>query len=655
MSHFDLEKFRNLFLEECSSLLDKLENELLELESNPRNKELLESIFRAMHTIKGTSAMYGFTYINEFTHIFENIYQNLRDGKSQFSTELSDVSLHSLDHIRNLLHDEHLSDPKNRDEHESLLNKINKFGTSHSEKQTFFAPKTEDISIEKTWLIILHTDEQLTFRGINLMNIFEELMTLGKLEINRIEQTLYPKTQSWTLLLTSDASELDITDVFIFLDDNIKVVKLFNGTWNDKIFDQMASSEPSILKLIENQQLPVENETNPQNEKNVSAQQPKQATKRITVDSNKLDYLMFLVSELVTLNSHLVEDAHRLNDPHLKENIEKHDDLASLFRQNILNIRLIPFNDAALKFQRLIRDLSGKLNKKIEFKTVGIDIELDKTTIDNLQEPLMHIIRNCIDHGIEMPENRIAKGKPESGSISLIIRQGGSNVFIDIKDDGAGIDKEKVRQKAIEKGIIKSTDILTDSELYEIIFLPGFSTAQSLTEVSGRGVGMDAVKQKIKDLRGEIIISSINGEGTTFTFKIPQSLNIIDSLLFKVEDSHFIVPLLDVQECEQILLSDFEDRRTTGTIRYNDQLIPFIDLRAQLKLSGRYKSKVKTVIVNGNNHHFALMVDSIIGEHHAVIRQLTKQARILPIFNATAQLGDGNTAFMIDTSTLSHF
>lgn len=659
MNAFELEKFKNLFIEECSMLLDKLELELLKLEESPNDKPLLESVFRAMHTIKGTSGMYGYKYINEFTHLLENIYQLLRDGKTTFNKDISNVSLQATDHIRNLLSDENLTDNTNKEQHKLLLEKIGSLNiititpTTTKKGEATKKVKKEEPS---TWLLLLHTDEQISFRGVNIMNIFEELTTLGTYTIKRVEETIIPNSQSWLIFLTTLATKEEIEDVFLFIDDNIKIIKLEPSSLENDIQTPLGESQTIADLLSKHHTIePTTESAIHLDEKKETKRTTKGSIKRILVDSEKLDYLMFLVSELVTLNSNLIQDGHRLKDSLLFEHLEKHDDLANMFRHSVLDLRLLPLSDMALRFQRLIRDLSTKLDKKIDFKTEGIDIELDKNTIDGLSEPLMHIIRNCIDHGIEKPAKRKALGKPESGCITLSVAQGGSFVYIHIKDDGSGINREMVKNKAIEKGLLKPTDEPSDRELFDIIFLPGFSTAQSLTDVSGRGVGMDVVKQEIGNLRGEIIISSQDGIGTTFTLKIPQSLNIIDSLHFSIAENDFIVPLLDVQECNQISHTELIDRKNTGTIPYNNQLIPYIDLRHHLKLSGEYNKKVKTVVLNSNNRLVAIMVDKIIGEHHAVIRQLTKKAKVLPIFNASSQLGNGKTALMIDTSILTSF
>jgi two-component system chemotaxis sensor kinase CheA len=313
---------------------------------------------------------------------------------------------------------------------------------------------------------------------------------------------------------------------------------------------------------------------------------------------------------------------------------------------------LVPLGDLVLRFQRLIRDLSNQLGKKVEFKTSGIETELDKNTIDQLAEPLMHIIRNCIDHGIETPENRIKNGKQEHGTISLTAYNSGNFAIISIFDDGNGIDLEKVKQKAVDKGILKPKDKPEKKEILDLIFLPGFSTAQSLTSISGRGVGMDIVKKRIVDLRGEVTLSSETGSGTTFTLKIPQSLSIIDTLLFTIEDNYFTVPISEIEVCLQFKANIIEERRHTATLPYNDHLISYIDLRHLMQIEGVYKEMTKAIIIKNENQEIALIADKIVGEHQAVLKPLGKSFRNQNYITSASQLGDGNMAFMIDTHAL---
>ncbi len=264
----------------------------------------------------------------------------------------------------------------------------------------------------------------------------------------------------------------------------------------------------------------------------------------------------------------------------------------------------------------------------------------------------MHIIRNCIDHGIEFPDQRLKKGKAETGIIKISAYHSGNYVVIKVEDDGTGISLEKVRQKAVDKGIIKASDKPDKKDLFNMIFLPGFSTARSLTEVSGRGVGLDVVRRKIIDLRGDVFIESDENQGTSFTLKLQQSVAIIDTLLFSVEDSFFTVPISDINICSQLSAKDIEKRKHTATIPFNDVLIPFIDLRQTLNIKGRYNEKIKAVILRNSERQIAILTDKIVGEHQAVLKPLGKSFKNQNIINSASQLGDGNLAFMIDTNEL---
>ncbi|HEX3007573.1 MAG TPA: chemotaxis protein CheW, partial [Bacteroidales bacterium] len=288
----------------------------------------------------------------------------------------------------------------------------------------------------------------------------------------------------------------------------------------------------------------------------------------------------------------------------------------------------------------------------VELVMDGIDTEVDKGTIDQLNDPLMHIIRNCVDHGIELPHIRKQKGKPAAGTIRISASNSGNFVIIRIDDDGAGIDLEKIKQKAIDKGIIKATDNPGKQELLEIIFLPGFSTAQNLTEVSGRGVGMDVVKRKIIELRGEIIVDTEQGIGTSLTLKLQQSIAITDTLLFKVEDTFFTVPISDIDICMQVPSNEIIERKNTCTIPYKDDLIPFMDLRSHFKLEGEYGEWIKVVIIRNNDKLLAILTDTIIGGHQAVLKTLGNLFKGQKCIAAASQLGDGQLAFMLDANEL---
>jgi two-component system chemotaxis sensor kinase CheA len=653
-----LQKFKVIFLEEASGLLDQLEKDLLDLEASPDNQELIESAFRAMHTIKGVSGMYGFEYVSEFTHNLESLYQAIRDKVIRFDKQIFDVTFLSVDHIRKLLHDELFSNPENKANHNKIMNETQEILNKVSPENSSTTAATTIVTkpLLSTWHILIRTSEQIYFRGISITGLFHELTALGRFEISRLDELSSNNIDTWSIILYSNATENDIREVIMFIEDDCTVTRLTTRNLFEDT-PEVSETELSILDYIENQDkrpdlLTTTGNPNITNGDNSKADSGKKAVKRISVDSAKLDHLMYLVSELITLNSQFNLTTTDSIFERIRPHIEKLDNLSKQFRNNALNIRLVPLSESILRFKRLIRDLSRQLDKDVDLVTEGIDTEVDKGTIDQLNDPLMHIIRNCIDHGIELPHVRRRNGKPETGTIKISANNSGNFVIIRIEDDGAGMDLEKIHQKAVEKGLIKAKDKLSKQELLEMIFLPGFSTAKNLTEVSGRGVGMDVVKRKIAELRGEVIVDTWPGTGTSFTLKLQQSIAIIDTLLFKVEDTFFTVPISDINVCMQIPTADIIRRRHTGTIPFEDQLIPFTDIRDHFNLGGHYGDVTRAILLRSNNRQLALLTDTIIGGHQAVLKPLGSLFRNQKCISAASQLGDGKLAFMMDSNEL---
>jgi two-component system chemotaxis sensor kinase CheA len=560
------------------------------------------------------------------------------------------------------LADEKLEDRTNQVNHNQLMNDINIIIEHINDKnppQTNNKVKEETQQVKSfaTWHIMLRTDENIYFRGINLVNIFRDLATLGSFQISRLDYLSSNSIDVWSIILSSDSSKDEIDSVFMFIDDNYSITRISKNNLfesPDKL-NEPNNQEQSILDYIEHSGNNHEHNTTkskPDVDEHATGKINKQSLKRISVDSEKLDNLMFLVSELITVNSQLNMYTNGPVYDSIRPYVEKVDNLSKQFRNAALGIRLVPLSDMILRFQRLIRDLSKHLNKKVELVTHGIDTELDKNTIDQLSDPLMHIIRNCIDHGIELPEVRKSKGKSETGQIKISACHSGNYIIIKVEDDGCGVNIEKIRAKAIEKGIIKTTDKPSVKELLDLIFLPGFSTAQNLTEVSGRGVGMDIVRKRILDLRGDVFVETEEGSGTSFTLRLQQSVTIIDTLLFRVEDCNFIVPVSEIKICSQVDIKDIESRRNTCTIPFDNLLIPFVDLRQKLHIGGQYNKKVKVIIIGSDNKYIALLTDKIVGEHQAVLKPLGKSFRDLDYLTSASQLGDGRLALMIDTNNI---
>ncbi len=653
-------RFKVKFIEEANVLLDQLEKDLLELEKQPESKELIESAFRSMHTIKGGGSMFGFETITSFTHELESLYQSIKENRVSFNKDIFNITFLSIDHLRKLLIGENQSNPVIIREQTDLLLTIKNFmQTSTGSVNYGIDDQTEsEPGEDRTWQILLRTTESIIFRGINLMGIFQDLSQLGLFEISRIKNMSNEEVDYWNIILTTKASEDKIREVFIFIEDDCTFVCLSNQNVLEMEFSRNSNENSSISNYIENIQnqevVSLINEKisvkNPAMDNIQSRTEP--GNSRISVDSSKLDHLMYLVSELITLNSQFSLNIAGEKFERIRPLTEKLEYLSKQFRANALDIRLIPLSETIFRFKRLIRDLSKQLGKEVELVTEGIDTEVDKGTLDQLNDPMMHLIRNCIDHGLEEPAKRLQQGKPSKGIIKISASKSGNYIFIRIEDDGTGIDIEKIRHKAIEKGILKRTDNPSGQELMDMIFLPGFSMARNLTEISGRGVGMDIVKSRIAELRGEIIIETEIGKGTAFILKLQQSISIIDSLLFKVSDTFFTLPITDIVSCMEVSTDQVLKRTNTGTLVFEDEMIPFLDLKSIFNIECQYSEFLKAIIVISEGKKLAVLTDIIIGSHQAVVKPLGNLLKGNKHIGAASLLGDGKLAFMLETKEL---
>jgi two-component system, chemotaxis family, sensor kinase CheA len=661
-------QFKDMFIQEAKELLTNLERDLLELEKNAEDKELIEAVFRAMHTLKGVSSMYGFNSISDYTHSFESIYQGVRDELTLLTKEIFDLTFQSIDHIRNLLQDADLQNKENADRHKILLNNV-KSVVEKINKTAAELPielKKDDLhkKKERTWYIQLRTNDIFEFRGIKMVNIFYDLSELGTFEIIK-NPYLVPyqteHTEYWGIFFNTSAKRDEIEEVLMFILDDCKIIKVSDFNLFDNNLETHTDNEKgiSILDAIEKEfKKPDEEEAlletikNNNSFKNETIKEvSKQLTSRISVSSDKLDTLNHLVSELVTTNSELSLAIRHNQLNKIIQAGEKVEKLSKLFRENALEIRLVPVKDMLVRFKRLVRDLSLHLGKKVDFKIQGEDTELDKSLIDALAEPLMHLIRNCLDHGIEIPTERIKKNKPDVGILNFSAYQAGNSIIIKISDDGSGMDPEVIKRKAIEKGFISSDHHMSTKEIYDLIFLPGFSTAQNLTEVSGRGVGMDVVRRRIQDIRGDVEIESKVGGGTTFTIQLQQTISIIDTLLIRSAKTYFLIPLDEIEVCDQ---RDSKEifKSQNKYVELNQTLIPYIHLRSEFNLEQNNLLTEKVIFIYKNENRFALITDHIVGEYQAVIKPLQNVCMKSEFLCGASIMGDGNLALMLDTSKL---
>jgi two-component system chemotaxis sensor kinase CheA len=479
----------------------------------------------------------------------------------------------------------------------------------------------------------------LTFQSIDYIRELITVDSENNVEITKINKfiSLIDK-QIKEIEGTIDSKNINNKDKteYLYLEDENSGIEIFETKEIDskKIINEFQNSNSNENSIIDNYKTFSE-----------------QKRSYIKVASEKLDELMNLVSELVTTKAELMLEIEPLENEKLNGITEKIEKITTGLRNNALNIRLIPIESVLLRFERLVRDLAFELGKKIEFITEGTDTELDKNIIDNLSVPLMHIVRNAIDHGIENEEKRQKLGKKEIGIIRFIAFYSGANVLIQIQDDGAGINPSEIKLKAIEKGYITKEQNLTTKEIYDLIFLPGFSTAQTITGISGRGIGMDIVKQTINDLRGEIEINSEIHKGTTVTIKLPLTLSLIDTLLVITGNTKILIPLSNIESCGQILHSKLIES-FNNKITYNQELIPYIYLREKFLIEGDIPEYESIIFVRHKNNQIALVFDNIIGEHQAVLKSLGNIFVNQEFISGASILGDGSVALVLDTNKL---
>jgi two-component system, chemotaxis family, sensor kinase CheA len=656
------------FKNEALGILSSLEGDLLKLENNKGNQKLIDTIFRGMHTLKGTAGMFGFDGIEKITHNLESAYNEIREGIQQTDDHLLGYSFASVDIIRKILSG---SIPE-----EEINKHISAFSV-HNEVPNQQKSETPKWAL---YAIVFKPSEQVMKRGLNPLKILEEISNIGRIAYivhnNNIDielQLAQNKLVSWwEIFLKTDKTIDDVKSEFIFYrDDEYAIYNIPNAhIGSNKDFlerlkqelggkEIMVSERDSMIKELLDDALDetaptelVEQANTVEIKNNVEEkEEEKQDQVTVNVSSKKLDEMMELVSNLVTIKSELALIAGTLGSSRLLNVVEKIERLSKQFRDNAIDIRLVPIASIEVQLRRLARDLGQDLGKKVDFVTEGMHTELDKTIISALEKPLVHIIRNSIDHGIESPSERAAKNKKEAGVIKFVAFYSGSNVYVQVQDDGAGINLEKVKETAIKKGYIKEKDNPSEKELLNLIVNPGFTTAKNVSMVSGRGVGMDVVQREIATIRGELEINTEKDLGTIISIKLPLTLSIIDTLHFTVEGRSFLIPVTDIEfvyeEKESVLFSD-----NTRQLNYKGALLPFLYLKEIFGIEHGYQAIHNVLIINKDDRRFALLIDHILGEHQAVIRNFGSVLGEIGCFIGSSVLGDGNLALIIDASNL---
>lgn len=693
-----LDRFQQKFVEEAQDNVAAIEEALFELEKSPDDKEIVERLFRSMHTIKGSGAMFGFNDLSHFTHNLETLYDCVRNDTVKVNKDIISLTFESLDYIRQLLDvgEGTLTDPDDIQRQKDYIAKITKYfpegqqlTLSSAEKAALAAkqaagvaapqPKVEEKG-PKNYLVTFAPFESLLNNGTNPLFMLDDLTALGKYksvaftgavpQLDKFDPlNLYVK---WQVILSTDQDVNEIKDVFIFVEDECKmdIAELPGGD----IVGNAEKLEPIIAKAIESQtELKADDfavfkeapKPEPKQEagttqaaaKSASAAPKTQENKiaSIRVSADKIDDLVNAVSELVTMQAQLNLLAERQEDQYLIAIAEQMEKITRQLRENSFSISLIPLQGELVQFQRLVRDLCNKLGKQIEFVVEGGEIELDKTIIDHLKDPLLHIIRNSGDHGIEMPEERIAKGKNPVGTVLLKAFYSGSSVIVQVSDDGKGMDPDKIFKKAVEKGLVNPNAHLSKKEILNLIFASGFSTAEKVSDVSGRGVGMDVVKSKIAEIRGEVTVDAEVGKGTTITMELPLTLSIIDGLLTRIGGEQFVFPFTNVERILQPEEVKMSDSGMGDFFTYNGDQLVSIDLNKIFNGRPTELANSKMLIVGQGDKRVGMVVDAVLGEFQIVVKPLGRFLRSVDMISGASVMGDGSLSLIIDPGRLVNY
>ena len=639
-----MDRFKQGFLEEARELLSELESSLLELDQQPDDPETVGRAFRALHTIKGSGAMFGFEDIAAFAHDLEAVFDRLRKGQLTASADLINLALAAGDQIKTMLDaaaGEGTADPQRGTR---ILSEIRELaGTPESHQETPAAPPDSPASAPAgtpvEWSIHFRPGPNTILNGTNPLLLLRELRELGSLRIQpdvsaipRLAE-IDPEScySAWDLLLTTAAGRDAIRDVFIFVEDDCEL------RIEAAAPETGASAAPAGTA---------------KREAPASAAQGSGGASSIRVAAERLDQLVNLVGELVTVQARLSEISARRDDPDIRAVSEEIDRLTAELRENSMSIRMLPLRNTFERFRRLVHDLGIELHKQVDLVTEGAETELDKTVIDQLNDPLVHLIRNSMDHGIETPEARRAAGKPPAGKIRLRAMHSGAQVLIQVSDDGRGLDAQAVRARAIEQGMIDASAQLSESELFSLILAPGFSTAREVTDVSGRGVGMDVVRRSVETLRGSLEIASQPGQGLTVTLRLPLTLAIIDGLLVRVEDAYFILPLATSLECVELTRQDIQNAHGNHLADVRGETIPYIRLREFFAMETALPEREQMMVVDTEEGHCGLVVDEVLGNHQTVIKNLGRFYRDVQMVSGATILGNGTVALILDPHRL---
>lgn len=698
----DVSQYLEIFIDESNEHLQSLSDQLMILEKEPDNKNTIDEIFRAAHSLKGMAGTMGYKRMQNLTHDMENVFSEVRNGNMKVNSNLVDVLFQCLDALQVYVSNIQQNQDEGTDENEPIIKALNNFIANNGNADEKAAAAGETAKEQDSGAAKYNNMTLLDFEKNTINEALNKNMHVYKICVSVEENCILKAARAFLVfknleghgdIIKSEPSVQDIEDEKFDLDFSIvivseeefdKITKLIKsvseirdcvGEEITTPFDMSApENEPAESKeTAEEQSRPAEKvETAPaaaapkqpavSANGNGNAGKAKAVGHTVRVDIEKLDVLMNLVSELIIAKNGLVsasiseENAAATVNQNFNEQIEYLERVTTNLHESVMKVRMMPIESVVSRFPRMIRDLSKKLDKKMELYMSGEDTELDRTVIDEIGDPLMHLLRNSADHGLESAEVRRERGKSEVGSIFLDAYQDGNNVVIEVRDDGNGIDVEKVKNKAITNGAIteEQAALMSEKEIIDLLFKPSFSTAEKVTDVSGRGVGLDVVKSKIEALGGDVEVRTTYGEGSTFIIRLPLTLAIIQALMVKLGDEKYAISLGSIQTIEDISVSDIKYVHAKEVIHIRGSVIPLVRLRNLLDVPGEPEEQenITVVIVSKGDKQAGLVVDSLIGQMEIVIKSLGKHISINKMISGATILGDGSVALIIDANTL---
>lgn len=699
----DVSQYLEIFIDESGEHLQTLSDCIMELENEPDNKDVINEIFRAAHSLKGMAGTMGFKRMQHVTHDMENVFQEVRGDKIPVDSQMIDLLFKCLDAIEGYLDNIKASSDEGEEDNEVIIKELNSFIEKANGKQaddSAAQPKQEeaakeasetdgggedqkkylqfDLSDKEREMLVSAKNSGLHIYGMTVVVqkecllkaaraflVFRAVEEFGEILVYRpssqdIEDEKFELDFSFYMSSSEELEKIQTSAKNVSEIEQVYAEELSDfGQSAEKEEEKKEETKPAVAKSAEAAPAakPAENKKAPAKKANAG----KPATSRtIRVDIEKLDTLMNQVSELIIAKNSLVsisatEDGS-FNNQGFHDQIEYLERITTSLHESVMKARMVPIESVVNKFPRMIRDLSRTLDKKMELVMTGEDTELDRTVVDQIGDPLQHLLRNSADHGLEDTENRIKRGKPETGHIFLNAYQEGNNVIIQVGDDGNGINTDAVRDKAIERGVItaEQAETMSQKEIVNLLFLPSFSMAKKITDISGRGVGLDVVKSNIEQLGGDVEVKTKLGEGTTFTVRLPLTLAIIQALMVEVRDEKYAIALASISNIESVPVTDIKYVEAKEVIHLRGSVIPLIRLDKILDIAdpGEETDNLTVVIVQRGDSQIGLVVDNLMGQQEVVIKSLGKYINGNKLISGATILGDGEVALILDTNTL---